>query len=330
MEDTSLLMPQLVRPEQYPIVNDRTDKSSPFIEANTVSVSLSEMKDSHMIPVFTKDNEPLISHVEFVEATREIMASFYDGEEILGPTVRVSHPVKGRVPEAKYKSADDLLPWEKTLYYERMMFAIEVPSYSEIIDGNQLSLTVGGVKTYNKDNLYSRSQCDQHFKLFVGFQNKICTNMCVWTDGFMSDVRVKDLGSLQMHLQHLLERYRISMHLEAMKDLVKYTITERQFAQFIGKCRMFQHLPASKKAGIKEVLFGDQQLGMVAKDYYKDKSFCRQPNGTISLWKLYNLLTGANKSTYVDQFLDRSVNAYDIAEQLRWAVEGRENSWYLS
>jgi hypothetical protein len=57
------------------------------------------------------------------------------------------------VPEAKDKAAKDLLEHEKTLYYERMAFIIEIPSIADDIDGNRLSLTIGGVKAYNLDNL---------------------------------------------------------------------------------------------------------------------------------------------------------------------------------
>jgi hypothetical protein len=81
---------------------------------------------------------------------------------------------------------------------------------------------------------------------------------------------------------------------------------------------------------IPTLAFGDSQLGAVVKDYYRDESFCRAEDGTINLWKLYNLFTGANKSTYIDQFLDRSLRAYSFVEQLRWGLEGKNTNGYLS
>jgi hypothetical protein len=74
---------------------------------------------------------------------------------------------------------------------------------------------------------------------------------------------------------------------------------------------------------------GEQQMGAVVRDYYKDNSFCRDSDGSINLWKLYNLFTGVNKSSYIDSFLDRSVNAYHLIEQVRWALQGKQESWYL-
>lgn len=111
--------------------------------------------------------------------------------------IRVSHPVKGRIPDAKDKPAIELMEWEKTLYYERMAFVIEIPSIQTVIDGNALSLTIGGVKSYSTDNLYSRNIGDQQFKIFIGFTNTVCCNMCVWSDGYMDDVKVKSIGMLK-------------------------------------------------------------------------------------------------------------------------------------
>jgi len=65
------------------------------------------------------------------------------------------------------------------------------------------------------------------------------------------------------------------------------------------------------------------------KDFYKDESFCRDQNESINLWRLYNLFTGANKTSYIDSFLDRSVSAYNLVEEIKWALEGK-NSWYLN
>ena len=59
------------------------------------------------------------------------------------------------------------------------MFVIEVPSIYTDMDGSTLFLTIGGVKALNLDNLYSRKGADEHFKIFIGFKNSVCTNLCV-------------------------------------------------------------------------------------------------------------------------------------------------------
>lgn len=304
-----------------------TDK--PFIQANTTDVTLQEIKDNHIIPVFIKDNEPLISHADFIETTLKVASDVYSGEIINSPTVRVSHPVKGRIPEAKNKPANELEEWQKTIYFERMAFIIEVPSISDAIGDNTLSLTIGGIKAYNMDNLYSRKS-DQHFKIFVGFNNRVCLNLKIWSDGYMGDLKVTTIGQLSACIRSLLEQHNAVFQLNQMKMLCDYSLSESQFAHLIGKARMYQHLPKDVQRDIPQIMFGDQQISSVVRDYYRDNSFCRDEQGNINLWRLYNLFTEANKSSYIDNFIDRSVNAYHFIEKIRWALEEKSNNWYLS
>jgi hypothetical protein len=307
-----------------------TSTDKPFIQANTIGVSFEEIRDKHIIPVFIKDNEPLISHTDFIGTVTEVAFDIYSQETILSPSIRVSHPIKGRIPEAKNKAANELLEHEKTLYYERMAFIIEVHTVYDDIDGNTLSLTIGGVKSFCEDNLYSKSGGEQHFKVFIGFQNKVCTNLCVWSDGLMKDLRVSSIGSLKACVRTMIENYNIGLHLNCMRKLSTQSITEAQFAHIIGRARLFNHLSKDLQNGITPLLFGDNQIGTVVKDYYKDESFCRDIKGNINLCKMYNLLTGVNKSSYIDSFLEKSASAYHFAEQLRFAIEGKAHNWFLN
>ena len=307
-----------------PVSTDR-----PFIQANTEESNLQEIKDNHIIPVFIKDNEPLISHADFIETMMKVTSDVYTGESILSPSVRVSHPVKGRIPEAKNKPANELEEWEKTIYYERMAFIIEVPSIHDTIGESTLSLTIGGIKAYGMDNLYSK-KTDQHFKIFVGFNNKVCTNLKIWSDGYMGDLKVTSVGQLAACIRGLLEQHNAVYQLNNLKKLTDYSLSEAQFAHLIGKCRMYQHLPKDIQKDIPLLMFGDQQISSVVKDYYRDNSFCRDGNGNINLWKLYNLFTEANKSSYIENFIDKGVNAYHFIERIRWALEEKSNNWYLN
>ena len=303
--------------------------SKQFMVANTIPLHLSEMKRNHIIPVYVKDNEPLISHSDFIDVTQEVVSESYNGEHILKPLIRVSHPIKGRVPEARNKPANELNDWEKTIYFERMAFIIEVPSITTDIDGNSLSLTIGGVKAYNQDNLYSKKGSNEHFKVFIGFKNQVCTNLCIWTDGFMDSIEVASIGMLKGCVKNLIERYNINYQIRQMELLPNYSLTEHQFAGLVGKCRMYGHLPQQIRNNIPQLQLVDTQIATVCRDYYKDNSFCRDKNGDINLWRLYNLFTGANKSSYIDNFLDRGVNAYQFIESIRFGLENRHSNWFL-
>lgn len=302
---------------------------SAFILANTLPVSLLDVQQYHIIPVYSKDNEPLISHGEFVEATIDTVHRLFPHETVLEPAIRVSHPVKGRIPQARNKPAKDLHEWEQTLYYERAAFVVEIPSIYDTIDGNQLSLTVGGVKAYNLDSLHQKKGADEHFKVFIGFQNKVCTNLCIWSDGYVSDLRVKTIEQLIQAVTELISRYRAEKQLSLLAELTEHYLTESQFAQLIGRCRLYPFLSTEIKGRIPLLLLGDQQVSTIARDYYRDQSFCQLGDGSISLWRVYNLFTGAVKSSYIDTFLDRNSNAYDLTGTLLDTLQRRSTSWFL-
>jgi hypothetical protein len=93
---------------------------------------------------------------------------------------------------------------------------------------------------------------------------------------------------------------------------------------------MYSHLSSDQKGGISLMLFGDSQLNQVVRDYYQDDYFRCASIGDISLWNLYNLFTGSNKSSYIDSFADRSVNAFHFMESIRWSMEKQTHHWFLS
>ena len=283
-----------------------------------------------MVPVFSKDNEVTISHPAFVETVHEAAQQFFRGETIDSPEIRVSHIIKGRIPEAIHKSVNQLLETDKTIYYERMMFCFEIPTICQDIDGNPLKLTVGGVRAYNHENLYNKKSAEK-FKVFVGFQNMVCCNMCVSTDGFKSELKVMDVHGLFNAAMQLFQEYNAAKHLYYMGAFKDSYMTEHQFAQFLGKCRLYQYLPVEQKKKLPQMLMTDTQIGIVAKSFYNDENFSTIENGNeISMWNVYNLLTGANKSSYIDNFLDRAYNATQLADGLNKALYGdSEYAWFI-
>jgi hypothetical protein len=302
----------------------------PFVEANTEEVSLSFLKNKCIVPVFTKDNETTLSHQEFIDSVRNVVRSIFPNEIIEEPEIRVSHQIKGRTPDAIYVPVKDLQEHQKTTYYERMAFIIRIPSITETINGNTLALTVGGVRALNTENLYNKKTYEK-FKIFIGFQNMVCCNLCVSTDGFKEELKAMSSIDLEDKTLQLFSSYNMHRHLNAMEQLSNYSLTESQFAQLIGKGRLYNFLPKKEKLLLPELLLNDGHLTTVAKDYYQDESFCKNENGDINLWKFYNLLTGSNKTSYLDKFLDRGVNAFDFTTGVSDALDNRnsKHSWFL-
>jgi len=231
------------------------------------------------------------------------------------------------VPAARNKKALELLPHEKTIYYQRMMFVVRVNSTMHQLNGQQVELVAGGIKAYNQDRLDSYKSTHQHFKIFIGMQVKVCANLCVFTDGAQMDVNVTSISELRESIQDLAMSYQLERQRDLLEQWPQYALDEDQFTYFLGRCKMYNHMPYKKRKRVPELLLGDSQLSSVAAGYFEDKTF-RNDNGYIDLWSLYNLFTTANKSSYIDKSLERNINAGDIVNQLISALRG-EDFWYL-
>lgn len=326
MENTTIMeMPPL---HHNGIEIEKPKKDTQFMEANTNEVSLLHLKQDCIIPTF-KDNEQTISHSELIETTFASIQTLFGNQAISEPEIRVSHEIKGRIPEAIGKPVKDLQEHEKTVYWERCAFLFNLPNIRNVINGNELSLTIGGVRAYNQENLYSKKSMEK-FKIFIGFQNKVCTNLCISTDGFSNEIRASNTQELNTKIMELLSSYDAQEHLAELDSLGDYELTEHQFAQFIGKARLYHYLPKTMKSQIPLLDMNDGMVGTIAKEYYDDINFSRNENGTINMWKAYNLFTNATKSSYIDNFLERTVNAYQLSKGLVSALNGDSKySWFL-
>lgn len=230
-------LPEHLEADEVPYSVDEILPDTRFIGANTQSVSYQHLRERCTIPVFAKDNESTISHQEFIDIVGQAANLAFQHERISNPAIRVSHVVKGRIPEACGKAAKDLLEHEKTIYYERMAFLYDIPTISEGINGNKLTLSLGGVRAYNLENLYGRKM-EEKFRVFVGFKNHVCCNLCVSTDGFLDDLRVRTLSELFNRVVQLFGMFNLEKELRTLENLSEYSLSEHQFAQLVGRLRM--------------------------------------------------------------------------------------------
>ena len=320
--------------EYVDVTNEETPvmemKKKHFIEANTTAVELKHLKNECITPVFSKDNELTISHPIFVETAYEAAQRLFPNEHFDTPDIMVSHLVKGRTPEAMHKPNNQLLKTDETIYYERMAFAFEIPSIYTDIAGNRINLCITGVRAYNRENLFSKKSPEK-FSIAIGFRNTVCCNLCTFTDGYQSDIRVMNQQDLLREIMNLFSQYNADKHLHLMNDFQKYSISEHEFAQFLGKSRLYQCLPAKEKKLLPALEITDSQINTIAKNYYQDENFAMKKGaGRISMWNVYNLLTGAVKSSYADNFLDRSLNATEVTSGLCKVLQGdSEYEWFL-
>ncbi|WP_236545634.1 DUF3871 family protein [Tenacibaculum maritimum] len=209
-----------------------------------------------------------------------------------------------------------------------MAFMMEVPNRQVVVNNQILNLTIGGVRAYNQENLFSKKSIEK-FKVFIGFKNTVCTNLCISTDGLKSEIRISSITELQEAIQTLILNYNEEAHLGNMERMSKYSLKEEQFAHLIGKMKMYHFLNKKDKQGKFPLQLTDSQISTVVKDYFTDNNFCRNENEMIDLWSIYNLFTEANKSSYIDNCLERNVNAYEFMQNIGNSLQNGTYNWFL-
>jgi hypothetical protein len=244
------------------------------------------------------------------------------------PVIRASHPIRGRVPSAILKPVKELREDEQTTFYERLAFYYEVPGITEDVNGNPLSLSIGGIRAYNLENLHSKKNYER-FKIWIGWRNHVCFNMAVSTDGYKDDLRVRTVAELLNQSLQLFGSFNMQKELSTLENLSEYSLSERQFALLVGRLRMYQFLKPAEREGIPQLYLGDSQINHVIKGYFLDRHFKHDILGCLDLWRFYNLLTSANKSSYLDNWMDRNVNALTFTSILLEALKTGKQNWFL-
>jgi len=118
--------------------------------------------------------------------------------------------------------------------------------------------------------------------------------------------------------------------IERMKQFTEFRLSEAQFAQLLGRSRMYPFLSKEKKYAVPLMPLKDSQLNNITKEYYTGKYFSRESDGSIDLWTLFNLFTGSNKSSYIDTFLDRGAHSSAFIQTLWNSLKRKEDCWYLN
>lgn len=307
------------------------DNHPNFIESNTNAITLEELSNN-LIPTWA-DNSLTISHTNFIKTVRTAAVQVFGN---LTPVeIRTSHPIQGRRPEAIHKKQNELTENDKTIYYQRMAFISHVEGLSREVNGQIVNLTIGGVRNYADDQLY-RTATPQKFKVFVGWQVRVCSNMmltCSGNSGVIQCLTEADVFQKTMELFTKFNPERENI-LTQLANLQTTRMTEQQFCNIIGRMRLYQALPTAEQHTLPNLLIGDQAVNEAVRGYFNNPNFRkREGEEGISCWNFLQLMTEAVKGSYIDKFADRNQNAVDITLGLQNALNGNDTegySWFLS
>ena len=299
-----------------------------FLEANTNAITLQELTEQCVVPTWA-NQELTISHQDFINTVHDAACNVFAGETINSPEIRVSHIVRGRTANSLHKRTSELLESEKTQFYQRLAFAFTIPSLHECIDGQRLELCIGGVRNYSDLNLYRANRGMEKFSIFIGWRVNVCSNQVLTGQGVRLNIEVMSLHDLYKAVLDLFYNFNLEKDIQLLHSLTQTRLTESQFAQIVGRMRLYQALPSYLQREIPKLLITDSQINNVCRDYYNNPNFGHKDN-TISLFDFHNLLTEANKSSYVDSYVQRGINATEITVGIGKALQGdSEYSWFL-
>ena len=315
--------------EEATIIMEQPKCSINFLEANTDSISMEDLANKCVVPTWA-NQELTIAHQDFISCVHEAASDFYRGERLNMPDIRVSHIVRGRIPQALGKKASELLECEKTQFYQRLAFAFTIPTIVETVRGERLELCIGGVRNYSDLNLYRATKGIEKFSVFVGWRVKICSNQVLTGEGVKFNIEVTNTSELYRHVLELFHAFNPAKEIHLLQSLSDTYLTETQFAQVVGRMRMYQALSPGRQKQIPRLLITDSQINSVCRDFYSSEHFGVKGNA-ISLFDFHNLLTESNKSSYIDTYLNRAVNATEVSVGLNNVMQGLDNryAWFL-
>ena len=299
-----------------------------FLEANTNAITIEELAEQCVVPTWA-NQELTISHQDFISTVRDATCNVFAGETINTPDIRVSHIVRGRIPSALGKRSSELLESEKTQFYQRLAFAFTIPSLHECIDGQRLELCIGGVRNYSDLNLYRANRGMEKFTIFIGWRVNVCSNQVLTGDGVRLAIEVMSLHYLYRAVVDLFDSFNFEKDIQLLQTLTQTRLTETQFAQIVGRMRLYQALPSYQQRRVPKLLITDSQINNVCRDYYSNPNFGAK-DSSISMFDFHNLLTEANKSSYIDSYVQRGINATEVTVGICKALQGdSEYSWFL-
>lgn len=302
-----------------------------FIESNTQAMSLAEIADKCIVPTFS-DNSLTISHQDFCGAV------YKAAENVFGALTpiecRVSHPINGRIPTALNKKTQDLADNEKTIYYQRLAWIAKVANLTRNINGQEIHLTIGGVRAYSEDKLYNRPSALK-FKIFVGWQVRVCSNLMLQTNGFSGTIDCMTNADIHQKALELFSSFNPEKdnNLNTLAELQDTRLTEEQFCHIIGRMRLYQALPLAQQKTLPQFTLGDQVVNEATRQYVVNQNFGRKTGDDgISTFDLMQLLNEAVKSSYIDKWLERNASCTTFATGIRKALryEDSEYDWFLN
>lgn len=312
-------------------VAEEQEEIPAFIEANTSAVTWKDITEDSILPSYA-DGEIVVPHSHFIQAV--VMAA-HDAlpNDTFGPLeMRASHLTQGRIPSAIYKKTSELLESDKTKYWERICFCVQVKSRQTNILGEPYTLTIGGCRSLQTCNFHSRKSVEG-FQAFIAYRAKICSNLAIFVENGLKD-GIEAMGPAEIYAAayELFSRFDAEENRKALEGLGDCRITIDQFTHLIGKLRLYSCLStAAKKELPFQIELGDSQVYAATRNFV-DSHFGLNGNDSIDMHSFMNCMSSAVKSSYLHNFLIKNASCTTLARGVMESIKGinHDYDWLLS
>ena len=318
--------------EEAPETTDVPEGEHPnFIESNTRAISIAELASKCIVPTFS-DNSLTIAHQNAIACVYKAAETVFG--ELTPPEIRVSHAINGRVASALHKPTKDLTDDEKTIFYQRLAFVAHVKSLTRVVAGQEVQLCIGLCRAYNEDKLYSRKSPEK-FKVFVGWQVRVCSNLCLTCSGNSGLVECMTEADIYQKAYQLFNSFdpQKEDNLKLLEHLHTTSVSESQFCYIIGRLRLYQALSYEVQKTLPMVDIGDAATNAAVRGFVSNPNFgLKEGENSITMFEFLQLFNEAIKQSYIDRFLARNQSCTDFAIGIQQALLGQDAqgySWFL-
>ena len=100
------------------------------------------------------------------------------------------------------------------------------------MNGEEVHLCIGGVRSLNEENLYARKSPEK-FKIFIGWRVKVCSNLMLLNDGLTGRLEVMSDADIYSSALRLFQDFNPEQNLRLLENLGRTNISQEQFCQII-------------------------------------------------------------------------------------------------
>jgi hypothetical protein len=263
--------------------------------ANAKEVSVQELFNC-LVPKNERTNQHIVSQAELATITKDTLSNEYN---IGDATIVGSH----------FHSMGNATKEDVGGWYDRLVCIYDLDVVQEISD-SQLRLTAGFAIDYkSQSKLANNKKNEQVVTMFMGFQNNVCMNMCISSEGISHQLIFSSPSEFAALMKNNVQSYTIQMkrQIELLRSMEGKSMPVNKFEEMLGR-ELIKSRMGNAQANKLTPLNSTQWMD-VASLTITDRRYRINPEDkSVSAWQAYNLMTEAAKNSQLDSVVSTLSN----------------------